>query len=206
MENVVKDVASTFQYLLPGFLAAWVFYGLTSYSKPDQFERAVQALVFTVIVKACVVVESQLLFAAAAVVRLGEWTSQSELVWSVCTAFLIGLGFSWLANNDGFHGALRRFGVTRETSFPSEWYGAFLKDVTYVVLHLIDERRLYGWPREWPSDPGRGFFSIEQPSWILPDGKEQHLPGVGVVLVNVKDVRWVEFMQKTWEDSDEEKL
>ena len=34
-----------------GFFAAWVFYGLTPFSKPSGYERTVQALIFTIIVE-----------------------------------------------------------------------------------------------------------------------------------------------------------
>ena len=40
-----------FQYLLAGFVAAWVFYGLTPYKRPTPFERIVQALVYTAVVQ-----------------------------------------------------------------------------------------------------------------------------------------------------------
>jgi hypothetical protein len=33
-------------------------------------------------------------------------------------------------------------------------------------LHLNDERRIYGWPEEWPSDPRAGYFSIAEAEWI----------------------------------------
>jgi hypothetical protein len=73
-----------------------------------------------------------------------------------------------------------------------------LKNVTYVVLHLKDERRLYGWPIEWPSVPDRGHFLLVQASW-LKDTEEIPIKGVKSILIDVNDVRWVEFMEKTWE-------
>ncbi len=38
-------------FLLPGFITAWIFYGLTSHPKPSQFERTIQALIFTFIIQ-----------------------------------------------------------------------------------------------------------------------------------------------------------
>jgi len=40
-QEITKDFIILVTYLLPGFLAAWVFYGLTSPPKPSQFERVV---------------------------------------------------------------------------------------------------------------------------------------------------------------------
>ena len=49
MPELSKDVVALLQYLAPGFIMAWVYYGLTSHAKPSQFERVVQALIFTVV-------------------------------------------------------------------------------------------------------------------------------------------------------------
>jgi hypothetical protein len=200
MDSVAKETIDLLQYLLPGFLAAWIYYGFTSHPKPDQFERVVQALIFTLIVQAFVYVEK----AALNVVKL--WTTELEVVCATLTAILLGAAFAYFANFDGFHRVARRIGITRETSYPSEWFGAFLKNVTYVVLHLKDGRRIYGWPNEWPSEPSRGHFILVQPSWLTENAgntTEQPITGVESVLVNVEDVKWVEFMHKTWEKQNE---
>ncbi len=200
MENISKDFVSILQYLLPGFLAAWVFYGFTSFPKPSQFERVVQALIFTLIIQLFVFIEKSTALKLNSIVSFGNWSNRSELLCSIITAFILGTIFAHFSNNDKFHKLVRNIGVTRETSYPSEWFGAFIKskNVTYVVLHFEDERRLYGWPIEWPSEPDKGHFVLEDASWLDED-KEIPLKGVNSIMVNVKDVKWVEFMDKTWE-------
>lgn len=198
MEGVAKDTASVLQVLLPGFLSAWIFYGFTPYTKPAQFERVVQALVFTFIVRAIVFPVREALCYLGRWYSFGIWDSHSDLSLSALIALLIGVGAAYSANNDDVHSLARRLRVTRETSYPSEWFGVFNSDVTYIVLHLHDERRVYGWPREWPSDPSSGHFVLEDVSW-LKDGKDYPITGVQRMLINVKDVKWVEFMNKTWE-------
>ena len=42
MGETSKDVLALLTQLMPGFLTAWVVYGLTTYTKPPQFERVVQ--------------------------------------------------------------------------------------------------------------------------------------------------------------------
>lgn len=204
MDSISQDLISLLQYLLPGFLAAWVFYGFTSFPLPSQFERVVQALIFTLIIQATVFIEKSSLLIFGKYMSIGQWNKQSELLCSTISAFLLGTLFSYFANNDKFHKIARNKGITRETSYPSEWFGVFLNNVTYVVLHLEDERRLYGWPIEWPSDPDRGHFVLEQASW-LEDAEEKPITGVHSIMVNAKDVKWVEFMKKTWEEANGEK-
>jgi hypothetical protein len=199
MENLSNDLLSLLQYLLPGFVTAWIFYSLTSYPKPSQFERVIQALIFTLFVQVSVKLIKYLLELIGTHWSLGEWNHSLELALSVLIAIVFGFVFSYFANNDKVHKYFRNKGITKETSFPSEWFGAFLKDVTFVVLHLKDERRLYGWPIEWPSEPTKGHFVIADPSWVSDEGKELPIIGVKNILINVNDVKWVEFLEKTWE-------
>ena len=199
MGSVTNNIIQILQFLLPGFVAAWIFYSLTSYSKPSQFERVVQALIFTLFVQALVGVVKYASLKIGLYWSIGTWSDNSSLMLSILVAILLGVVFSYFANNDKLHRYLRDKGITRETSFPSEWFGSFLDNVTFVVLHFEDERRLYGWPIEWPSEPDKGHFVIADPSWIDEKGKEKRITGVNNILVDVKDVKWVEFLEKTWE-------
>ncbi|MBC8419744.1 MAG: hypothetical protein H8E10_14230 [Desulfobacterales bacterium] len=206
MDSISQNVVTILQYLLPGFLAAWVFYGFTSYPKPSQFERVIQALIFTLIIQAAVFVEKAIFLKIGVLCNIGKWHGQYEILCSTLSAIFLGTLFSYFSNNDKFHKVIRKIGISRETSFPSEWFGTFLKNVTYIVLHLKDGRRLYGWPIEWPSVPDRGHFLLVQASW-LKDTEELPIKGVESILIDVRDVRWVEFMEKTWEaQNGKEKL
>lgn len=42
MDGLVKEVIPLLQYVLPGFLAAWIFYSLTAFKRPDTFGQIVQ--------------------------------------------------------------------------------------------------------------------------------------------------------------------
>lgn len=201
METFAKDFVTLLQYLLPGFVAAWVFYGFTSFPKPSQFERVVQALIFTIFIQAFVFITKKIFLLLATKCSLFNWNGHFALIFAIAFGILLGITFSYFANNDKIHKILRDWKITKESSFPSEWFGAFLKNVTYVVLHFEDERRLYGWPIEWPSEPDKGHFVLEQASWLDEDNKDKQIPITGVksIMVNAKDVKWVEFMENTWE-------
>lgn len=205
MGGFAKDFVSVLQYLLPGFVSAWVFYGLTSYPKPSQFERVVQAMIFTLFTQVTINIVESILNYIGKYWSVANWSDSSSLIWSIIIALFMGLIFSYFANNDKLHKLLRYINITHEGSFSSEWFKAFL-NVTYVVLHFNDERRLYGWPIEWPSVPTEGHFLIAYPSWLLDNGEEKRIVGVRNILVNSKDVKWVEFLEKTWENEDDKTI
>jgi len=202
MENFAKDLMSVLQYLLPGFVSAWIFYAFTSYPKPSQFERIVQALIFTILVQTIVFVITSALLFVGRYTYIAIWDESASIIWSIICAILLGGVFSYYANNDKLHAVLRKWKITKESSYPSEWFGSFL-NVTYVVLHLKDERRLYGWPLEWPSEPSNGHFLITDAVWL--DGeKEIPITGVDNILIDAKEIKMVEFMTKTWEGENEQ--
>src|SRR5438477_12842005 len=89
---------------------------------------------------------------------------------------------------------MRWLGITRETSYPSEWFGAFSDQESYVVLHLKDLRRIYGWPTIYPSVPSKGHFVLEEASWLDAQNKETKITNVTQVLVPASEVRLVEFV------------
>lgn len=103
MPELSKDLIALLQYLAPGFLVAWVFFGLTAHNKPSQFERVVQALIFTVVIQVLVLAEERSLKSLGRTVSLGQWTETSALVAAMLTALLVGVCLSACVNADAFH-------------------------------------------------------------------------------------------------------
>ncbi len=213
MDLPSSEIVAVIYALLPGFLAAWIFHGLTPHPRLGAFERVVQALIFTGIAQAVVVTIRWTALLLGGIGSIGTWTDGTSYVFSIVIAVLMGIGFAFCANTDCFHKVLRdgkwfeKFGgITKRTSFPSEWFSAFNMDQRYVVLHLSGERRLYGWPYEWPDHPDSGHFVIMQPEWLLDDNSRAPLHEVEQVLVSGTDVKMVEFVKYSHElsaDKDE---
>lgn len=162
----LKEVVSLLFQLVPGFIAAWILYGLSSYPKPSQFERLVQALVFSFLIKVFVISEHLILLWIGRYWTLASWDNDAELLAGITTGILLGLVGSYFANNDKLYAAARALNLSTRTAFPSEWYGAFSRSPRYIVLHLKDRRRIYGWPLQWPSDPNVGYFELVEYLWL----------------------------------------
>ncbi len=200
MDLPSKAIIDVLTYLLPGFITAALVYTLTPAPRQIPFERVVQALIFTFLVQVIVVATKvTLLWAGAFVVPFAPWTEDVALTWSFVWAVVLGLFVAWSANTDRIHRLLRRIGITLQTSYSSEWYGAFCQNRGFVVLHLKGERRLFGWAEEWPSTPGTGHFVVVQGEW-LDDDRRIEMKGVQRVLVRAEDVEMVELMQPVTEE------
>ncbi len=158
--QIPSNLIELLLFLLPGFIAATIFYSLTSHSKPDSFARIILALIFTFIVQLMV----QAFVPSKAPTQQDTYGS---LPWSALFAIGLGLFAALCINHDLPHRIFRKLKFTKENTYPSEWYSAFSQHQnSYVVLHLYDGRRVYGWPTEWPSRPAEGHFHLEEAEWI----------------------------------------
>ncbi len=216
MEFLKTDLIGLIQFLLPGFIASWIFHSLTAHPKTTPFERVVQALIFTGISQWLVYVLEIVLTTIGKNDRdlqMGIWTSQIAYIWSIAISLGLGISFAWSANLDWLHAILRTLRVTKRTSYPSEWFSAFNKIARgsrsdFVVLHLKGEkpRRLFGRVDEWPDHPDVGHFVIYEASWLAdmtqaPESgglvrQETSLATVDCVLIAATDVEIVEIMKK----------
>ena len=195
-----SEVVGVLTFLLPGFVAAAIFYSLTSHPKPGAFDRVVQALIFTVIGQAIVAL---LLVIDNSAKTDNQWLKNWAPALSVLIAVILGLVASYASNRDTVHGILRCLGVTKETSYPSEWYSAFSRHHgCFVVLHLKGERRLYGWPEEWPSHPEDGHFRVSEAEWLDNDERKP-ATGVSAILIPAGEVEMVEFLSEINKQSEE---
>ncbi|GLK87331.1 DUF6338 family protein [Pseudomonas turukhanskensis] len=193
MDDLVREVIPLLQYLIPGFLAAWIFYSLTAFKRPDSFGQIVQALIFTFVIHGVVATLGWGLMAVGdRFFSVGYWNAVAQSLCSFLVAVSLGLGSCYIANNDSLHRLLRNSKITSKTSYSSEWFSAFAGYRRFIVLHLWDERRLYGWPSEWPSDPSAGQFVMQEPSWLDDKGDETPLKAE-VLLIDVAKVQWIEF-------------
>lgn len=203
MPEISREIIALLNFLLPGFLAAWVIYGLTNHEKPSQFERIIQALIFTFGIQASVwLIESAALWIGEFYV-LGSWGQLSNSIAAYLVSLVFGFAVAKSSHNDIIYSKLRKLNLTGKSSHPTEWGYVFSKYPQFVVLHLDGERRLFGWPEVWPSKPNDGHFFIVYPSWLTDEG-EVKMESVEGVLVSSKDVKWVEFLQNKGKVDEQE--
>ena len=192
MSWVPNDVVGILTFLLPGFVSAAVFYSLTSHPRPSDFVSVVHALMFTIVVQAIVFV--------LPLGWLAEYLGSDEeiiadVIASVPVSIVVGVIAAYVSNQGKLYAILRWLRITRETSYPSEWYSSFAShERCYVVLHLEGNRRLYGWPEEWPSQPDKGHFRLAEASWLTEDAQDS-LEQVAAIVVPANQVEMVEFLQ-----------
>lgn len=171
--------------LLPGFLTAEIIAVLVLREDRTTLDRIIQALIYTFVIN---VIWHQL-----------PWSNNSDpsrdLIGMGLLAVALGLLLTWLINTDVLHRILRRWRITQASSKPNEWYAAFYQSRLYTILHLHDGRRIYGWPRSYPCRSEKGHVLLENAIWLDRSGEPLEERFVDY-LINVKDIRFVEFLPK----------
>lgn len=186
-----SEAVSVLVFLLPGFVAAGIFHSLISNPRPGGIDLIVRAFVFTFFVH----VLWQFILWLGGAVNIGVPQNKTgEIFALVFVSIIFGIISAYAWNNDFFHKTLRRVNITRQSSYQSAQYSAFaFHRNCFVVLHLRGDRRLYGWPSEWPSRAEDQHFLIEDCEW-LDDGERRPLEGVSHVLVPASEVEMIEFL------------
>ena len=100
--------------LLPGFVAAGIFHTLTSHPKASEFERLIQALIFTTILKLIAILLKGGFLKIGWLFSIGRWSPDLEIGWSIALAVPLGLAFAWFANTDYLHRMARECGLAHE--------------------------------------------------------------------------------------------
>lgn len=211
--------------ILPGLLSVAIINALTVRQKLEPLERIIQALLYTFVNHVTWQVFLLILDAVFFICTFGHWswtpTPMGHLIGLGACALIWGLAMTWIINGDWVHAKLRDcgwvgrvlerlhlrwlapmlpkeicWGITKRSSRPNEWYEAFY-DATdyYVVIHLKDQRRIYGWANLYPDLPTEGHILMRDAVW-LEDSADADLPPRPLmnILVDVTDVRFVEFL------------
>lgn len=197
MAAISTDLVQLVTYLLPGFLTAWIFYGLTPFRKPSEFERIIQALVFTGIIRLFV-----LPINFVCNLYNIKMPTEVEFLASWVVALLLGVVSSRCVNTGWLHAKLRKCKLTNSMSLPSSWAQTLSINDGEVKLFLKDDKRiLVGWTYIHPDMPDDGEFVIEDPTWETEEGESKRLEGCKYLIVRAQDVAHVGIVDEldSWE-------
>ncbi len=189
------QVINLIDLLTPGFVSLAVFYLLTSYVKPQRFEGVIYVVIFTVINKSCVLfVEKVLVFFN--VEGMGNVMSSPEFglfVGKLLLPVFIGFVSSQLANEDRLFQILRRFRVTRKTSFPTVLHSYFAVTAkSYYIIYLKNGVCLSGYVQEFTDNIKDDDFVIITDPQYLSEGANKEVFARGHLLIRLSDIAAIE--------------
>jgi hypothetical protein len=201
----VKDVSlealAVLIVLLPGFLAARLVQSFANRNKQSDFDKVIEALVYTFVIylvyslwghglpidwkvtKDATDVEHYLVeFHSARLLSIGG----------------IAIGLAILAITDANHDLsgklLRFFRLSRHTTRPTIWSDSFHEYGGAVQVELKDGRQVIGWLSRYSSDPQESALFLSHAHWLDDEGEEIPIPGKGILLTKASGITHVMFL------------
>jgi hypothetical protein len=193
--NEAKDLIPVLVFLLPGFVSAGIVALLVIRKPAEPFSRVIEAFIFTMLNLALFTVLKSLVTRIPGL-KLNNhdfFTSGNLLIMTAC-AVLVGIVWSYEANNQFIFGILRKLKITSKTTKPSVWIDVLSETEVYVVVHLKDGRRVYGWPLRYSDDVSERAIFLEQATWLTDEGGALNDPPISIFLDKESEIAFVEFV------------
>jgi hypothetical protein len=182
-------------FLLPGLVSAGIVNALVVRKPKDVFDKVVEALIFTMtnlalflIIRWALELFPKVEFDRAVFFTVGN--SSLMLGCSIAVGVLTGAEL----NNEWLLGKLRDWNITRKTAKPSTWIETFAQSERFVVVHLADDRRIYGWPAFYSDTPKERAIYLEDASWLSEDNTFLNDPRISILLDKESGIKFVEFI------------
>lgn len=192
-----SDIINIFMFLLPGVVAATIFYSITAFTKPSAFGQVFHALAFTTFGQATTSVVQILIRTPE---KISIWLQLLIIAMPLIAAILAAIILAILINRDLIHKNLRAIGITRETPYSIIITAFQNRADSYVILHLKDHRRIFGYPTQWPSKAQDKHFNITEAQWLSEDasnGNVDETPIIDAILIAIDDIAFIEFIHAT---------
>lgn len=151
MPDIRFDVLTVLVVLLPGFLAARLEQRLTVNPKQSEFDKTIEALLYSFFVYLIYTAIFRSLPVSVKAEKVGETfhysieASPLRLALLPLIAVMLSVLVSFAANNDFFGRFFRWLGATRGTWRSSTWDDVFHSFSGVVQVELSDGRSVMGW-------------------------------------------------------------
>jgi Family of unknown function (DUF6338) len=193
----LKDLIPILVFLLPGFVSTGIVSLLVVRRPVEPFARVVEAVIFTTINLIVFAVLKRLLaLAPFLTIHSRNFFTAGNLALMGFCAVLVGLVWSYEANNQRLFTFLQRLRITIKTTRPSIWIDVFSENDDYVVAHLQDGRRVYGWPSLYSDDPVDRAIYLTEATWLDQDGRSINDPPIGILLDKESRIAFIEFVSE----------
>jgi hypothetical protein len=191
----ITEIVPILFFLLPGFLTAKMLELLVIAKPKDVFDRVVQAFVFTFVNLVCFT------FARWCIEKMFNvnfdhvefFTAKNLLLMAACAA-VIAVVCSYEMKNEHVLNLLRKVNVTKKTYKSCTWVETFDHAEKFVVVHLKDGRRIYGWPRFYSDDPTERAIFLEAASWLGDKNELLNTPRISILLDVNSGIQLIEFL------------
>ncbi|MFH1859834.1 MAG: DUF6338 family protein [bacterium] len=183
-------------FLIPGFIAATIFNVLVVRKERKEFEKIIEALIFSMLIYTIYSLVSGSSPVALNQIK-GTITYSYNSNSFLCLGLLsIGIPviLSFLITNDWHMKLARGLRVSRKTARSSVWFDVFCDIRKPIIINFENGRRIYGWPKYYSDEPETPYIFLLKPAWIQ-EGKYVDLNVKGILITPEQKIESIEFLE-----------
>lgn len=196
--NITLETINILFFMIPGLCASFIIDTIIVRKDLTAISRIIEALIFTFLIYVFLSFITNIeLFATLKLID-GEISLKftddkifllSLIILTIVLPIIVGK----VMFSDWHMRVLRTLKITDKTSRDTTWQDVLIEQKRNIVIHLRDERRIYGWPMYYSNLPENGFIYLWNPSWIDMENKYIECNTHGI-LIKSDDIYFVEFL------------
>jgi Family of unknown function (DUF6338) len=182
-----------FVLLLPGFFVYYIQMScLVTVRKSSNFE-----IIITVFAHSFLIDQLKYLILAFICSIIGNIPELFENILLLFVTLLYSWIFILAVQKDWIFGKLYKSGKIKNANRETTWSDVFTdKKDKYIIVHLGDGTRLFGWPEYFSYDPNDPTIYLDKPSWIV-DDKYISSETEGIMITKEAKIQFIEFVDKS---------
>lgn len=194
------DALNILLFLCPGLLITVVIRLLVYRKESGMFETIVSALLWSLLVYAALTAIGRDAAVQLTETKRGDTTyrgivfNPSAIGWMLCLAALVAALTAFALNRDWFGKFLRWTGISSQSGRATIWLDVFAEYRKFVVVHLSDERRVFGWVLHYSNSGDDGYIYLHEPRWIDAENRWIDTGSHGIFFVKRDLIDFIEFL------------
>lgn len=196
--NITYETINLLVLLVPGFISSGIYSLLSRKTDTNTFNRVMESLVFAFFIYIAIHASyswEPLLQATKSGQSVVYRFSDDRFLIFLTLIFTLVFPLIWgtIVYRDWHMKLLRWAKLTERTSRDTAWDDVFIRERRFITLHLVDGRRITGWPLYYSNNKDQGFIFISKAKWI--DDENQYVEtGSFGILISREKIELTEFM------------
>lgn len=194
------DALNILLFLCPGLLATVIIRLLVYRKETGTFETIVSALLWSLLIYAVCAALGRDAAVQLTETKRGDTTFRGISYNPGAIGWMLGIAVAFAAvvaaalNHDWIGRLLRWTRITTQSGRATIWLDVFAQYRKFVVVHLSDERRVFGWVLHYSNSGDDGYIYLHEPKWI--NEKNEYVPtgSHGVFFVKRDLIDFIEFL------------
>jgi hypothetical protein len=189
--------------LLPGFLTLWIQESLGEKKERYQIDKIALIFLYDIFIFGIYLGTLKLIPSIKPfildiqeknidIIRLSFYS----LILFLIISILLGILFALFNIYSWHYILLRKLKITYKTGRSTVWNDVFYeRQGYYVIVHLEEGIRIFGWASDFSTDPGPKYLFISDAKYLgTSTKKDVEIKGPGILITNESKIKYIEFL------------